>query len=146
MPSPTKDTTTNPSAFHPSISFIINLLTTTHSLDLGEGRPRRSRDRIPPAVSELASQQGRSKGTDGQRERVEACCERTFTALLLPPPGSPVLTHPQWTPPLATKRAKRGGASAAASAPQHGRICDSAIASISATFCTHARVAGAKRL
>jgi len=41
---------------------------------------------------------------------------------------------------------KRGGAAAAASAPQHGRICDSAIASISATFCTHARVAGAKRL
>ena len=46
----------------------------------------------------------------------------------------------------ASPATKRGGAAAAASAPQHGRICHSAIASISATFCAHARVAGAKRL
>ena len=112
-------------------------------LDQGESMPRRSRDTFPSAVVEPASQQGRSKGTDGQRERVEACCERTFTALVLHPPGSPVLTHPPQTPPLATKR---GGAAAAASAPQHGRIYHSAIASIPATFCANACVAGAKKL
>ena len=37
-------------------------------LDQYESMPRRSRDRNRPAVSELASQQGRSKGRDGQRE------------------------------------------------------------------------------
>ena len=96
--------------------FAAPVATVTQYYELVDGRARRPPSRYEPArlaasrqisterrkecfEQTIVGQQGRSKGRDGQRERVEACCERTFTALLLHPPGSRCSHHPTDTPP-----------------------------------------------
>ena len=104
----------------PTMEFSPNL---AGGLDLLVGRPSRSGAKNPPLSFQLRGQQGRSEGRDGQRERVEAWCERTKIALLPPRPGLPRLTTPPGTHPLPPSEAaqpqqhRRPSTGASATAP-----------------------------
>ena len=108
----------------PTMEFSPNL---AGGLDHILGRPSRSGAKNPSLSFQLRGQQGRSEGRDGQREREKTRSRRCSTHRSTHPTASQRFPPPQEHP---THPPSEGGAAAAASTPQHARICHSAIVSI----------------
>ena len=108
----------------PTMEFSPNL---AGGLDHLLGRLSRSGAKNLPLSFELRGQQGRSEGRDGQRERKKTRSRRCSKHRSTHPTASQRFPPPQEHP---IHPPSEGGAAAAASTPQHARICHSAIVSI----------------